>query len=224
MGRAIGAMCLALAAWTVCARADEKNELDQLLAENRNLTVQLEKAKKTEGQIGRAKLALDGWSSALKHARDETSRQASGLVREQQDIHRQADATGCPWGTQQKDEAYVNSCNAQGRRLNEMMADVIRRGGSLQEVSRKLDEEQAKLSRETEKWFKQKKSNNTDLEILYQYQADWQRRYNAFVFHSDTYERLKRTAAGGTVCREAASVDDMAGAAQCLQRLWDMAR
>lgn len=206
---------------------NEKSTLQDLLAENKNLIVQLDKAKKVEGEIAKAGLAVEGTQNALKHAQQELQRKGKSLVGEQQSIEVQGQQSGCPWGGSSKDEAFVDSCNAEGARLNALLKDVQQRKITVNEYSRKLQEEQARLSDSTLKWFAKKKENNADLQMLYDARSDWQQRYNAFVFRSATYERLKKTARGADVCeRLSANVNDQAlrKASQCLQRLWDGAR
>lgn len=208
-------------------QADEKDTLQQLLAENKNLTVQLDAAKKTEGQIAKAELANQGAHSALKHAKQELRQLRGGLIDEGKNIGQQAQQAGCPWGSTSTDKGFVAACNAEGKRLNEMLNDVKRRGASIEDYARKLEERQASLGKETMTLFAKKKNNNYDLGILYAVQSDWQRRYNAFVFQSDTYERLKKTAPGAKLCvplSENAGAQALGSAAKCLERLWDGAR
>jgi hypothetical protein len=224
VGATLGAL-LALA--SQAANADEKGTLQQLLAENRNLIVQLEKAKKVEGQIAKAELANQGAQSALKHAKEALRREGTGLAIDAASIQQKADQAGCPWGTSSTDIAFVDSCNAEGRRLMALFEDVKKRDSSLQEYAQKLEEKQAQFSERTEKLFAQKKANNADLQFLYDARSNWQRRYNAFVFRSPTYERLKKTAPGAQMCEqlsESGSDQALRSAAQCLQWLWDGAR
>ena len=206
---------------------DEKNTLQQLLAENKNLSIKLDDAKKAEGQIAKAQLANDGAHSALKHAQQELKQLRSGLMGEGRNIQQQAQQAGCPWGGTSKDKGFVNACNAEGRRLTEMLNDVLRRGASLEEYEHKLTERQTSLGNDTLKLFKKKKSNYEDLELLYAARADWQQRYNAFVFRSETYERLKKTAPASQLCVPMSAqpnAEELRSAAHCLERLWDGAR
>ena len=62
------------------ANADEKDTIQQLLAENQNLTLQLDNAKKVQGDIAKAGLAINGADSALKYAQEELRREGTGLL------------------------------------------------------------------------------------------------------------------------------------------------
>jgi hypothetical protein len=202
------------------ADADEMTTLQQLLKENQNLSVQLDKNEKVKGDIAKAELAVKGADSALKHAEQELHQKGAGLLQQHQNIQGQVQQSGCPWGTTQQDKAFVDACNTEGARLNAMLQDVQKQGITLVEYSRKLQEERAQLSKRTMDWFDKKKSNNADLELLQTARTDWVNRYNAFVFHSETYERLKRTRPGAEICDQI-SATDLPGAARCLQHLFD---
>lgn len=216
---ALGGM-LALA--SQAARADEQSTLQELLAENKNLTLQLEKAKKVEGEIAKAELAIQGAQSALNRAKAELRRSGTGLVDEARNLQQQSVRAGCPWGAKSTDLAFVNSCNAEGRRLMDLFADVQRRGGDLQEYAQKLEEKQGQFSERTVRLFTKKKENRTDLETLFAAREDWLRRYRAFVFQSEAYNRLRVTAPSANLCaRNSSSLED---ASQCLQWVWDGAR
>ncbi len=218
------ALSVALALASHATQVDEKATLQQLLAENKNLTIQLDAAKKTEGQIAKAGLALEGAQSALKRAQQAVRQSSIGLIDEAKGIQQQAKQAGCPWGGSSTDKGFVQACNAEGTRLAELWKEVQQRGGGIQEYSQKLDERQNSLSNDTLKWAKKKQSNIQDLDILQVAQADWQRRYNAFVFRSEAYERLKKTAPAATLCAtlpDGASHEHLRKAAHCLERLWD---
>jgi hypothetical protein len=220
---------LTLASQALCANPgdDEKSTLQGLLAENKNLIVQLDKAEKVKGEIAKAGLTIEGEQAAVKHAQQELRSKGTRIDEQQQDINTQVQGAGCPWGSSSTDKEFVASCNAEGARLTAMLKEVQEKRKTLADYARELDKRQAMYSDLTLKWFAQKKENNTDLQALYDARSDWQRRYNAFVFHSDTYERLKKTAPAAKVCEEiSALVTDEAlrQAAQCLQRLWDGAR
>jgi hypothetical protein len=225
-----GAAGLAALAWHAapCAQ-DEASQLQQLLAENQNLTVQIGKAKKVEEQVGKAELTLKGWDAALKAAREELHHSQTGIVREFNMVHQRARETGCPWGaTLEKQDAYVASCNAKGADLNAMLRDLQKQGATAVEMEAKLNQKQQELGNETLVWFKKKKANNNDLETLYAANANWQRRYNAFVFNSEAYRRLQVTAPGSQFCESLSGngndVEKLRSASQCLQRLFDGAR
>ena len=203
------------------ADADELATLQQLLKENQNLSVQLDKNEKVKGDIAKAELAIKGADSALKHAERDLHEKGVGLVQQAQGIEAQAQQSGCPWGTTQQDKAFVDGCNAEGARLTAMFEDVKKQGMSLEQYGRKLREEQDQLSKRTMDLFAKKKSNNADLELLQAARTDWTNRYNAFVFHSETFERLKKMAPGAGTCDELSAANDLAGAARCLQYLWD---
>jgi predicted secreted protein len=202
------------------ANADDMSTLQQLLRENENLTVQLDKAKKTQGDIAKAELVTEGADSALKHAQEELQRKGNGLLQAQQDIHSQADATGCPWGTLNSNEAYVASCNAEGARLKAMLQDVQKQGASLQVYAQQLQKERSQLSQRTLDWFAKKKANNADLEDLEAERTAWNHRYKAFLFQSQTYERLKVMTPSAQICEQ---VTDLPAAKGCLDKIWQTA-
>jgi hypothetical protein len=223
------ATCLAAFAWSAAAIGqDEASVLQQLLAENKNLTVQLDKAKKTETDIGKAELSLKGWDTALKAAREEVRRNRTAIVKDFDMVNQRARETGCPWGGSSRDEGYVSSCNGKADEFNAMFRELSSQGASLQEFDRKLDQKQQEFTKATMSWFKKKKANNDDLQTLYAANADWQRRYNAFVFRSEAYERLKVTAPGAQDCETLSGngrdAEKLRTASQCLQRLFDGAR
>ncbi|HKQ29984.1 MAG TPA: hypothetical protein VJS66_01755 [Burkholderiales bacterium] len=206
---------------------DEKTTLQDLLAENQNLSVQLDKAKKTEGQIAKAGLTIEGAQAALNGAQRELRTKGAALLKEAQQRDEQARQSGCPWGGSSMDKGFVASCNTEGARLNAWLVELKKQGGSIDEYARKLQQEQARLSEDTLKWAAKKKENNADLQELYDAQTSWQQRYNTFVFKSDAYERLKKMAKGSELCEQlhgGSSDRSMRNAADCLQRLWENAR
>jgi peptidoglycan hydrolase CwlO-like protein len=206
---------------------DDKTTLQELLAENKNLIVQLNKAEKVKGEIAKAGFAIEGEQAAVKHAQQELRRKGTRIDEQQQEIDTRAQAAGCPWGGSSPDKAFVASCNSEGAKLNAMLKEVQEKKKTLVEYARELDKRQAMYSDLTIKWSEQKKENNADLQVLYDARSDWQRRYNTFVFHSETYERLKKTAPAVRVCEEISAPmtdEELRRAAQCLQRLWDGTR
>lgn len=220
---AVGSQALAAGA----VESDGLSTLQGLLAENKNLTVQLRKVRKVKGEIDGKDSEIQGAASALKHAQDDLRRRGARMEDENRRIDEEATRSGCPWGTKSTDLAYVNSCNALGAKLMGWKEDLKNKVITLAEYAAKLQEEQNRLSQATLKWAAKKKENNTDLEELSASFSDWQRRYNAFVFQSETYERLKRTAPGAQQCERLsgnATDQELRNAAQCLQWLWDGAR
>jgi hypothetical protein len=215
---AAGASVFAAAA----PRAEDLPTLQQLMNENQIITDQLDKAHKAQGEIGKAKLAIDGAETALKHAQEQLKHNASGLEGAQQDVVSQAHASGCPWGaTLVNQQAYVDSCNAEGARLQAMLQDIQKQGQSLEVFAQKLQEEQTKISNRTLEWAKKVKTSNADLNDLEAARVHWLERYSRFIFQSETHERLKATAPASAICDHTADLDI---AAQCLQRVWDGAR
>jgi peptidoglycan hydrolase CwlO-like protein len=214
------------------ANADEKDTIQQLLAENQNLTLQLDNAKKVQGDIAKAGLAINGADSALKYAQEELRREGTGLLQEGQQIQNAAQATGCPWGTRQSDIAYVDSCNAEGKRLMAMWEELQKQGASLEVYARELDKERSELTKRTMEWAAKKKANDADLGDLDAARTAWLERYSAFVMHSEAYERLKVQAPAAQICKvianlsgdSAVNLGDLEAAAACLNRLWDGAR
>lgn len=206
------------------ATADEKGDLEALLAENRNLAVQLAKARTVQADIVKAETELNGAQQALYTAKNDVKRAEMGLLENVRRREQQARQAGCPWGGTSTDKAFVAACNAEGARLNNWLFELQKEGADLRTYERKLGVEQQRLSKSTLTLFAKKKSNNRDLELLGAAQADWQRRYNEFLFRSSTYERLKKTAPGTQECERIsadASDEALRRAADCLQRMWD---
>jgi|SRR5580704_4069469 hypothetical protein len=203
---------------------DEKSTLQGLLAENKNLIVKLDKAEKVKGEIAKAGLTVDGGQAAVKHAQEELRRKGTRIDEQQEDIKAQYQASPCPWGGSTPDEAFASSCNTELAKLEALAKEVLEKKKSAAEYARELEEEQARFSDAQVSLFQKKKANNNELEALYNRRSDWQQRYNAFVFHSDTYERLKKTAPAAHVCEEISTLatdEALRRAAQCLQTLWD---
>lgn len=205
----------------------EKEALAELLAENQVLVGQITKAETTKGEIGRAKLSQSGKADALTRGRDELRRLRLGVDREANDITNQANQAGCAWGGSSTDKAYVAGCNTEADRLNGLLEQVKSKEITADQFEQKLNEGQNVLSQTTFTLFQKEKANNADLEELYNARANWQARYNAFVFNSDTYRRLVRMNPASKVCvRIAENMDDasLREAAECLKRLWDGSR
>ena len=220
----------ALSSQALVARAadsDGLSALQGLLAENKNLTVQLRKVKKVKEEIDRKDSEIQGATSALKHAQEDLRRRGTRIDEENRRIDEEATRSGCPWGTKSTDLAYVNSCNTLGAKLMGWKEDLKNKVITLAEYAAKLQDEQNRWNQATLKWAAKKKSNNDDLDELSASFADWQRRYNAFVFQSEAYERLKKTAPGARFCEELSrpmTSGALESAAQCLQWLWDGGR
>lgn len=198
-----------------------------LQAEQQHLGGELRRVKKVKQDIDRMGSELDGAAYALKRAKQELQRKGAQIAIEGHGIDEQAQQSGCAWGTKSTDIAYVNSCNALRDKLMGLQQDLRNRVISLEEYAAKLLQEENHLSEATFKWGKKKKANNADLEELTAELSKWQQRYNAVVFQSDTYERLKRIAPGARLCEqlsEHATDQDLQNAAQCLQRLWEGTR
>jgi hypothetical protein len=208
--------------------AKENETLKELLSENKNLSVQLAKARKVHADIAKSEVEVSGAQQALKTATNDARRTYSGVLQDVRRRNEQMANAGCPWGGSSEDKGFVSACNAEGARLNKWLEELREKGASIEEYARKLDERQRQLSKETLVLAAKKKSNNEDLNVLEVRSADWQRRYNAFVFHSTTYERLKKiTAPGASICEQMsgdASDEALRRAADCLQRLWDGVR
>jgi hypothetical protein len=112
-------------------------------------------------------------------------------------------------------------------KLMQWANDLKGQRDGMAEYARRVVAERRQLSGNTLRWAANKKSVDRDLELLAAARANWQRRYNAFVFRSQAYEHLKRVAPGSRLCdQESAggSDEDLRRAAQCLQRLFDGAR
>ena len=134
--------------------ADEKSELQALLAENKNLTLQLDKAEKVKGEIAKAELSISGAQSALKSFKQQLQRSGAGLLEEANSIDTAAQRAGCPWGTTSTDKPFVDSCNAEGERLQSLLQDVRKKAMTLEQYGQKLEEDQTALSNKTVSLFK----------------------------------------------------------------------
>lgn len=122
---------MALGSQALVAGATENDGLSTLqglLAENKNLTVQLRKVRKVKGEIDRKDSEIQGAASALKHAQDDLRRRGARMEEENRRIDEEATRSGCPWGTKSTDLAYVNSCNALGAKLMGWKEDLKKQG------------------------------------------------------------------------------------------------
>lgn len=214
--RLLGLVLLAALPFQV-ALAKEKQTLEGLLAANQNLVVQLANATKVQGDIAKAERAVSGADAVIKRADRELQQKGVGIVQSMQDVNTRAAQSGCPWNTQHEDKAFVDGCNETGRRLTAELEALRKQGASVADLKRKLDQEHAEISKRTMTLFAQKKRNNSDLEKLGAAREDWNNRYREFLFQSETYERLKKTAPGSWNCEGM----DLISAGQCLQRIWD---
>lgn len=203
------------------ALAQEKDVLKELLEDNQNLQVQLQKAQKVQGDIAKAELKLQGADAARKHFEREIDQKIRGVMQGAEDIKTRSDQAGCPWGGSSTDKAFVEGCNETGRRLMAEMEQLKRQAAPLADMKKKVVEERDDISKRTIKLAAQKKSNNADLAMLEAERADWQRRYREFLFRSPTFERLKQMSPQSVNCAE---VDSLVGAKLCLDQVWNASR
>jgi len=221
------AVMAGLLALTGTALGSDQQMLEDLLTQNKSLVIKIKKSEKVKGEIARSEQSVQGAQSALDYARKELRLSGIRLLDEDRNLKRQADQAGCPWGSSSTDKAFVAACNAEGRRLMDLFADVRKRGSGLDQYARELEKTQERLSNRTVDLARKKKANQNVLEALYQERADWQRAYNELVFKSKTYERLKRTAPLAGICEQISEPQTdqaLERAAACLNRLWDGAR
>jgi chromosome segregation ATPase len=206
---------------------DERAALQKLLKGNEILTAQLDKAKKADGQIAKAQLAIDGAQKALSHAVEQVRHEGETLIDQQKNIDQEANRTGCPWGGESPDKAFVASCNQEAAKLNSLLSQVRQNAISLKDYANALDKEQSRLSGATVSLFQKKKINDANINELAALQAQWARRFNRIVFQSEAYERLKVMAPAAQICEqisESGAEGDLERAHHCLQQLWDGAK
>lgn len=218
--------CTALSAWA--GESDsEKKKLKELLDENQNLVTQFARVRKVQKQIADAEVDLAGAQAAVTGKRKDLERRAYGLIEEQQKTEEESRRAGCPWGGSSADAGFVRACNAEAAKLNTRFREIKDRSGSLEEYARALSEEQQALSDRTLRVAKQKRINNSEMELLNLASEDWVHRYNALVFHSEAYEQLKHIESGSRVCEVISrpmTDGALQAAANCLERLWDASR
>lgn len=213
-----------------CASAAESSEavtLQGLLQEGHNLETQLRKVRKVKEEIDDKESGLKGAARALELERAASRERMMGLKEQQEEIEQKDRNSGCRWGTWSKDLAYVNSCNALLEKLKGWSEEVRTKAMSQIEFERKLQEQQNRLSDATVAWARLKSENNADINELSAAYSDWRQRYNDFVFQSETYERLKKTAPGARLCERlsgSGTYPELRSASQCLQWLFDGAQ
>lgn len=227
-------VCLILAMYplvpnqqSIAAKGEEAATFQDLLTQGDNLETQVRKVKKIKQELDSKESSLKGAADALRRAQMGLRRKALEIDKEEQRIEGEDKKSGCRWGTRSKDIDYVNSCNALGEQLKGWQKEVEAKAMSLVEYNNKLQDQQRRLTEATVSWAQQKKENNADLDELNGELGRWQQRYNAFVFQSETYERLKKTAPGAQLCERLSGsgrYQELRSAAQCLQWLFDGAR
>lgn len=203
-----------------------KETLKELMAETQNLAAQQKKAEKTHGEIAKAELSISGKTDALNRARRELNRLRVGLDNSMGDLFAQADRTGCPWGRTSTDLAYVASCNAEGARLTGLLQQVAAKKMTADQMDAKLTESEKVISDALVLLSIKHRANNAELNELAAARADWQQRYNAFVFDSEAYRRLQKMAPGSHTCTLITPThpESFERANECLRRLWEGSR
>jgi small-conductance mechanosensitive channel len=199
---------------------DSRTTIQALLEQNKELTAKLEKVKTDEGQIAKAELELDGVKTVIDHADRAVKETKNGLEDEVKQIQAAAN-NGCPWGATlpSTQAAYVAGCNAELVKIQARLAEVRPKADKLAEYEKVVAEERQILSDKTMALAGKKKRNIADRALLDELSAKWVQRYNAFVFHSEAYEQLKKMEPGSRIC-ERLSEFNAETAAGCLTRLW----
>jgi hypothetical protein len=203
------------------AAAGEPETLASFKAEGERLMAATAKAEAARGQIAKATLAVDGADRALKLALDAATHRGLEVIGAAEKLDARDKQSGCAWGTESRNIPYVDGCNALMKVLKTEFAELEKKGASIEEYVRTVDKERAKVTKRTEVLARQEKDNKDDLAELKAEREDYYQRLHAFLFRSETYERLKKQAPGSQIC---ASIGSLEGASQCLQRLWDGAR
>jgi len=216
-------------AFAAGALANEANTLQALLKQNQALIAAMNDTKLKEVQIGKAKLEINGAADVLKRAETNFRRNAEGLGREVQYWEGQAQRVqnnGCPWGGK-AEASYAEACNAQMRKIQAWARELKDKDNGMEEYARRLQAERAEVERLTLEWARKQDAVNRQARLVEQKRAEWQQRYNAFVFQSEAYRRLRVSVPLAQHCRELTGMgshDELRNAAQCLQHLWDGAR
>lgn len=202
----------------------ERQVLANLQAEQQHLNAQLRRVKKTKEEIDHQDLANQGRWDALKYAKNDLQQMKTRLALKDRGIDEKFEQSRCAWGTTSPDKAYVDSCNTLLDKLIGLKNDLGNEAITVEEYASKLQEEENHLSEATFRLGQKRKSNNADMEEVSAALSDWQHRYNSFVFQSETYERLKKTAPGARFCENLSmpmTTGALESASQCLQWLWD---